>query len=190
MGQSSSHTSFAPCKPPPQSPRSHRPRQRLKRKRTRSTKRMQATARRLSVVSATSCARRRLIRVVRPTLQQHSMKLIPKFTIVRCLWIGAILLLVALAGPSLIHLAYRVTTPLSDKLSQTERYHRLANSEAFDTSLSDAQRMRMREERLSLFNWFHARGWNIDEDDENRSWLQPWRELIQHWTTQKNSYQP
>ena len=31
------------------------------------TKRMQATARRLSVVSATSCARRRLIRDVRPT---------------------------------------------------------------------------------------------------------------------------
>ncbi len=35
---------------------------------------MQATARRLSVVSATSCARRRLIRVVRPTPKRH-MKL-------------------------------------------------------------------------------------------------------------------
>lgn len=96
-------------------------------------------------------------------------------------------LLVALAGPSLIHLAYRVTTPLSDKQAQTERYHRLANSEAFDASLSDAQRMRMREERLSLFYWFHARGWNIDEDDEVRSWLRPWRELIQHWTSQQRN---
>ena len=35
------------------------------------TKRMQARARRLSVVSATSCARRRLIRVVRPRNEAH-----------------------------------------------------------------------------------------------------------------------
>ena len=39
--------------------------------RLRSTKRMQATARRLSVVSATSCARRRLIRDVRPGGRVH-----------------------------------------------------------------------------------------------------------------------
>ena len=43
------------------------------------------------------------------------MKLIPESTVARCLWVGAMFLLVALAGPSLIHLAYRVTTPLSDK---------------------------------------------------------------------------
>ena len=36
---------------------------------------MQATARRLSVVSATSCARRRLIRDVRPTQHVHTMRL-------------------------------------------------------------------------------------------------------------------
>ncbi len=115
------------------------------------------------------------------------MKLIPKSTVVRCLWVGAILLLIALAGPSLIHRVYRATTPLSDKQAQTERYHRLANSEAFDASLSEAQRMKMREERLSLFYWFHARGWNIDEDDEDRSWLQPWRELFQHWTNHQGA---
>jgi hypothetical protein len=115
------------------------------------------------------------------------MKLIPKSTVTRCLWVGAILLLIALAGPSLIHLVYRATTPLSDKQAQTERYHRLANSEAFDASLSDAQRMKMREERLSLFYWFHAHGWNIDEDDEDRSWLQSWRELFQHWTSHQGA---
>lgn len=115
------------------------------------------------------------------------MKLMPKSTLARCLWVGAIIVLIALAGPSLIHLAYRVITPLSDKQAQTERYHRLANAEAFDTSLSDTQRMRMRQERLSLFYWFHARGWNIDEGDEDRSWLQPWRELIHHWTNQQGA---
>lgn len=115
------------------------------------------------------------------------MKLSPKSTVARCLWVGAILLLIALAGPSLIHLAYRVTTPLPDKQAQTERYHRLANSEAFDVALTDAQRLRIREERLSLFYWFHARGWNIDEDDEGKSWLQPWRELIQHWKGQQGA---
>jgi hypothetical protein len=30
------------------------------------------------------------------------MKLIPKSTVARCLWVGAILLLIALGGPSLI----------------------------------------------------------------------------------------
>jgi hypothetical protein len=117
------------------------------------------------------------------------MKLIPKSKVAGCLWMGTIIMLIALAGPSLIHFAYRVTTPLSDKQAQTERYHRLANAEAFDTSLSDTQRTSMREERLSLFYWFHARGWNIDEDDEDRSWLQPWRELIQHWANKQGANQ-
>ena len=115
------------------------------------------------------------------------MTLISKSTIARWLWVGAIFLLIAFAGPSLIHLAYRVTTPLSVKQTQANRYQRLANSDAFDASLSDAQRMRVREERLRLFYWFHARGWNIDEDDEGRSWLQPWRELIQHWKSQQEA---
>ena len=145
---------------------------------------MRATACMASVPSSTLPARRRLIRVVRPTKQQPKMKLIPKSTFARCLWMGTVLLLMALTGPALIHFAYRVTTPLAVKQSQTERYHRLANSEAFDASLSDAQRMRTREERLSLFYWFHARGWDIDEGVEDSSWLKPWRELIQHWTHQ------
>jgi hypothetical protein len=100
---------------------------------------------------------------------------------------GVIFVLISLAGPALIHVAYRVTTSLSEKQAQTERYRRLENAEAFDVSLSEAQRMRIREERLRLLYWFHARGWNIDEDDEDRSWLQPWRELIHHWTTQQGA---
>jgi hypothetical protein len=115
------------------------------------------------------------------------MKLMPKSTLARCLWVGAIIGLIALTGPSLIHFAYRVATPLATKQAQTERYQDLAKAEAFDRSLSEEQRMRMREERLKLFYWFHSRGWNIDEDDEDRSWLQPWRELIQHWTNHRGA---
>lgn len=115
------------------------------------------------------------------------MKLMPKYTVVRCLWAGAVIGLIALAGPSLIHFAYRVTTPLSAKQVQTERYDYLANAEGFDKSLSDEQRMRMQNERLGLFYWFHARGWNIDEDDEDGSWLQPLYELIPHWTSRQGT---
>ncbi len=111
----------------------------------------------------------------------------PKSTVIRSLWMGVIIGLIALVGPSLIHLVYRVATPLSTKEVQTERYHYLANAEAFDESLSDKQRMRMQEERLKLFYWFHSRGWNIDEGDEERSWLQPWRELIRHWTSHQGA---
>ena len=87
----------------------------------------------------------------------------------------------------LIHLAYRVTTPTSTKQIQTERYDYLANAEAFDKSLSEEQRVRMQNERLRLFYWFHARGWNIDEGDEDSSWLQSWYELIRHWTSNQGA---
>lgn len=83
----------------------------------------------------------------------------------------------------LIHLVYRVATPLSLKQIQTDRYNDLANAEAFDQAPSVEQRTNMREERLKLYYWFHSRGWNIDEGDEETSWLRPWDELIRHWAS-------
>ncbi len=110
------------------------------------------------------------------------MKQWPKSPLQRCVNVVVGILLVAFMGPSLIHLGYRAVTSTSDRHTQTERYHFLANTEVSDKSLSEDQRESLRQERMRLFFWFHARGWNIDEGDEDRSWLHPWSELIQHWT--------
>ena len=96
------------------------------------------------------------------------MKSIPKSKVSRLLWLGAIIGLMSFGGPSLIHFGYRVATPLSVKQAKTDRYHYLANA---GNSL----------ERMELFYWFHARGWDIDEGDEESSWLTPWKELMLHW---------
>jgi hypothetical protein len=111
------------------------------------------------------------------------MKVWSKSPLKRCVTLVVGVLLVALMGPSLIHLGYRAVTPSAVRRAQTDRYHFLANTEVSDKSLSEEQRESLRQERMRLFYWFHARGWNIDEDDEDRSWLHPWRELIQHWST-------
>ena len=110
------------------------------------------------------------------------MKLIPKSFAARTLWVGLIIGLLALSGPSLIHLAYRVVTPASTRQAQAARYQSLANAEVSTQSLSEVQLTKMRNERLKLFYWFHSRGWDIDEGDEEQSWLDPWRELIRYWT--------
>lgn len=107
----------------------------------------------------------------------------------RSLWAGAVVGLIALAGPSEIHLALRAATPLAEKKANEDRYHQLATAEAFDPALSDTQRISKREERLNLFYWFHARGWSIDEGDEPKSWLHPWRELFRYWSSPKEAVQ-
>ena len=61
------------------------------------TKRVQATARRLSVVSATSCARRRLIRSVRPTNRANRFALIMEYLFIYAvIWGGPIIGFIAL----------------------------------------------------------------------------------------------
>ena len=40
--------------------------------------------------------------------------------------------------------------------------------------------------RHELFLWFHARGLNIDEDDEERSIWHPWKELVEYWRSERN----
>ena len=110
------------------------------------------------------------------------MKWVSKITLLRCLSLSALVWLMALAGPSLIHLGYRAVTQRSVKEAKAERYQSLANAEVSDSTLFEAQRLVMRNERLRLYYWFHARGWNIDEDGESKSLLQPWRELIRYWT--------
>ena len=110
----------------------------------------------------------------------HAMKLIPRSIVARCITVGAIIGLLALT-PSLIHFAYRMTTPPATKQTQTERYNYLANVEASGKSFSEERRLSIQDERLKSFYWFHSRGWSIDEGHEDESWLQPWRELIRYW---------
>ena len=106
----------------------------------------------------------------------------PRSPLKRCVTIAMGIVFVAFMGPSVIHFGYRAVTSTTDRHAQTERYHFLATAEVSDKSLSEDQRENLRQERMRLFFWFHARGWNIDEGDEDRSWLHPWRELLQHWT--------
>ena len=92
-----------------------------------------------------------------------------------------VIIVVVLAGPSFIHLGYRLATPASTRKAQAARYDFLANAEVFDKTLSDGARQRMQGERVRLFYWFHARGWKIDEGDDKTSLLKPWRELFRYW---------
>ena len=110
------------------------------------------------------------------------MKLIPKSFVTRSILAIVLIGLLALGGPSLIHLVYRVVTPASTRPAQAVRYQSLADAEVSDQSLSQDQLTKMRHDRLELFYWFHSRGWDIDEGDEEQSWLDPWRELIRYWT--------
>jgi hypothetical protein len=100
----------------------------------------------------------------------------------RTLWragIGAfVILLVALFGPSFIHLSYRLSTPRPVILSNRLHYNILAGEES---KLGPEAKVESIKERHALFLWFHVRGLNIDEDDEPRSIWHPWKELIDYW---------
>lgn len=57
-------------------------------------------------------------------------------------------------------------------------YAKLANEES---SLSSVAQEASIKKRYALFLWFHARGLNIDEDDEEHSVWHPWKELMEYW---------
>ena len=110
------------------------------------------------------------------------MKLLPKSRGTRFLLLALLLWLIAMAGPSLVHWVYRLRTSEHDKTEKQERYQQVANGEIWhNPPLSEAELKRSQEERLNLYDWFHVRGWNIDEDDEATPWYQPWQELFRYW---------
>lgn len=95
------------------------------------------------------------------------------------LCIGAfVLVLAVLAGPSAIHACYRRTTSAAVIASNRAAYQRLANDEL---GLPGEARQASVRRRMKLYAWFHARGLNIDEDDEPRSVWHPWHELVEYW---------
>ena len=97
------------------------------------------------------------------------------------LWILLASILLLLFGSSMSHLGYRALTPDSLRQAKADQYQFLSEAELLLTGDSGPQREQMQAERLGLYYWFHARGWSIDEGDESRSWLHPWRELLVYW---------
>ena len=94
------------------------------------------------------------------------------------------ILLLYIVGPSLIHLVYRSLTSTSLRDANEKRYHELASTEAFDTTLSEKERSEVRKDRWILFYWFHVRGWPIDEGEHDsilQSHQRAWKELLVHW---------
>ena len=110
------------------------------------------------------------------------MKLLPTSRRTRFLLLALLLWLIAMAGPSLVHWVYRLRTSENEKIEKQERYQQLANGEISQKPpLSEAELKHSQEERLKLYDWFHVRGWKIDEDDEATPWYQPWQQLFRYW---------
>ena len=57
-------------------------------------------------------------------------------------------------------------------------YDELADEES---SLPPVAQEASIKKRHALFLWFHARGLNIDEGDEEHSIWHPWNELMEYW---------
>jgi hypothetical protein len=93
----------------------------------------------------------------------------------------ALVTVISVAGPSVIHLIYRSGTSLSANQVQTEKYYYLTRILNSDLSISDEQRSDLLDEKKRLFYWFHARGWAIDDGDEGGSLFNRWRELYLYW---------
>jgi hypothetical protein len=99
-----------------------------------------------------------------------------KVLLIGCgLFLGLILFLF---GPSAIHAGYRAATPDAVVQDRRTEYQRLANGEL---RLTGAAKRASETTRGKLYLWFHARGFSIDEGDEETSLWQPWRDLIDYW---------
>ncbi len=97
---------------------------------------------------------------------------------VQMLRVSVLILIVALFGPSLVHVAYRLGTSDRMKLDNSLLYQDLANAEL---KLQGKAKEHSQERRLKLARWFHSRGWPIDEDDEDKPAFHDWKELGQYW---------
>lgn len=93
------------------------------------------------------------------------------------------LLLVILGGPSCLHLFYHLMTPNGVIATKRLKYAELADAEG---RLSPGAQEVSIKKRHVLFLWFHARGLNIDEDDEAHSIWHPWKELMEYWKSGSN----
>lgn len=81
--------------------------------------------------------------------------------------------------PPLIHRGYRLTTSPAEEQAQRALYHQLANAEL---SLTDPHEIETSQRRrIQIYHWIHARGWNIDEGDEERLFGEEWIKLFRHW---------
>lgn len=93
--------------------------------------------------------------------------------------LGALVLLaVIFGGPHGIHLFYWLMTPKAVIADKRLDYETLA---AAESRLSPVAQEASIKKRQALFLWFHARGLNIDEGDEERSIWHPWQELMEYW---------
>ena len=75
-------------------------------------------------------------------------------------------------------------TPDSERELNKALYHELANKEAFDKTISISERAQVKEGRLRLFYWFHARGLSIDEGWHESALGEKrrhWRDLLEYW---------
>lgn len=92
-----------------------------------------------------------------------------------------------LEAPPIIHAFYRSRTPDAVIAANRETYHRLANEEQ---GMSEDARWQSMQQRKRLSWWFHARGLDIDEDDEEQSIWEPWRELMEYWKGEARNAEP
>lgn len=101
------------------------------------------------------------------------------FRIITALVLGVLALaMVFFIGPSVIHECYRATTSAATIQSQRAEYRRLDEGES---GLSGADKSASQNARSKLFLWFHARGLDIDEGDEDHPLWQSWTELFGYW---------
>ena len=143
---------------------------------------MQATARRLSVVSATSCARRRLIRVVR-RLAHVSRRTTAMKTKLRIGFLVTLSLLSLAAaylfGPSILHRALRAATQTAELQLHQSEWTRIVQLEP--QALNGPNRETFLRYSQEAFRWFRVRGM-IDATCEDTSPTREWRELIAYFT--------
>ena len=101
------------------------------------------------------------------------------FRIITVLAVALLALSIAFfMGPSAIHAAYRAATSAATIQNQRAEYRRLDEAES---GLSGAAKAASQNARYNLFLWFHARGLNIDEGDDNYPLWHPWTEFFAHW---------
>lgn len=101
------------------------------------------------------------------------------FRIITALAVAVLALAMAFfIGPSVIHAACRATTSAATIQSQRAEYRRLDEGES---GLSDPDKAASQNARYKLFLWFHARGLNIDEGDEDHPLWHPWTEILGYW---------
>lgn len=93
--------------------------------------------------------------------------------------LGALVLLVVIfGGPHGIHFFYYLMTPVTVIADKRLDYDALADEESRLSPVAQEASIRKRH---AFFLWFHARGLNIDEDDEKHSIWHPWQELMEYW---------